>query len=229
MNYYERPEISNSNLTQLLKSYRHFVEYEQQETEPMRLGRLAHSLIIEGMQDFETDEEIVASIGGAKPRATKEYKQWLEGKNVVTAEQAEWMLYHRGEIGHLYDTKRGAVEKEIFFTLQEVECRSKLDYIDFDNLVIRDLKTIESTDQKSIEKAIWNGAYYRQKLFYTFATLAEYRKPFEFVFDFVSKTKPYSYREVRLTSEHWEQRALSEIEKGLDNFKNKGGLEPLEL
>lgn len=75
--------LSYSSLSQFKKSPKDFVEYkfgERKETDAMAYGTLLHTLVlqpetIDSKYAVYDDADICASIGGAKPRATKLYKE----------------------------------------------------------------------------------------------------------------------------------------------------------
>lgn len=86
--------LSFSSLKAFAESPAKFVEYKLAKPEPtdaMIFGKMLHCLILEP-QEFEArymcldDTDIIAQIGGAKPRATKAYKAW---KVVAIAEAGD--------------------------------------------------------------------------------------------------------------------------------------------
>lgn len=96
--------ISYSSLSKFLQSPKHFKEYltgEFEQTQAMKEGIIFHMACLEPEKFKEEywildDTEICQKIGGAKPRATKVYKEWLN----------EEMPKHNGEMisQELYDT-----------------------------------------------------------------------------------------------------------------------------
>lgn len=84
MNYFERKEISNSDLGVVKdKGYKGLLQEKANKTpptKPMVLGTLLHSYILENRIDWVTDAEIMKEVGGAKPRLKKEYKSWVADK-----------------------------------------------------------------------------------------------------------------------------------------------------
>lgn len=78
--------LSYSSLCAFMDTPEKFVDYkmgQKEETDAMLYGAMLHCLVLEP-EDFNNryfvleDEEICNSIGGAKPRATKQYKEWRE-------------------------------------------------------------------------------------------------------------------------------------------------------
>lgn len=76
--------LSFSSLKAFADSPASFMEYKMRKKEPtpaMQFGSMLHCLVLEP-DEFDTrylcldDADIIAQIGGAKPRATKAYKEW---------------------------------------------------------------------------------------------------------------------------------------------------------
>src|SRR5688572_30277110 len=89
--------LSFSSLKAFADSPSSFLEYKLAKPEPtdaMLFGSMLHCLILEP-QDFDKrylcldDADICNSIGGAKPRATKAYKEW---KAIAIAEAGERLI-----------------------------------------------------------------------------------------------------------------------------------------
>lgn len=78
--------LSYSSLSAFRESPRDFINYKmgiKEETDAMLYGAMLHCLVLEP-EEFESryhvldDGDICNQIGGAKPRATKAYKEWKE-------------------------------------------------------------------------------------------------------------------------------------------------------
>ena len=83
MNYYDREEISNSDLdyatwADLMQARKDRKEGKIKTSDAMECGTLFHSLVLEGKVNWTTDEGICSDIGGKKPRNTNAYKDWLK-------------------------------------------------------------------------------------------------------------------------------------------------------
>lgn len=76
--------LSYSSLSKFLKSPKHFREYytEKEVTKAMEEGKMFHMACLQP-EEFEKkywvldDTEKCVEIGGAKPRSTKKYKEWI--------------------------------------------------------------------------------------------------------------------------------------------------------
>jgi hypothetical protein len=85
--------LSYSSLSAFRESPKDFINYKmgiKEETDAMLYGAMLHCLVLEP-EEFDTryhvldDQDICNQIGGAKPRATKAYKEW---KDVAMQEAA---------------------------------------------------------------------------------------------------------------------------------------------
>jgi hypothetical protein len=84
-NIEERP-LSFSSLKQFEESAQHYVRYregDREQTKDMIIGSAFHTLTLEADKFLEQyyvidDTDIIAEIGGAKPTATKAYKEWKQ-------------------------------------------------------------------------------------------------------------------------------------------------------
>ncbi len=82
----QEDHLSYSSLSAFRESPRDFINYKlgvKEETDAMIYGAMLHCLVLEP-DEFEEryhvleDGDICAQVGGAKPRATKAYKEWYE-------------------------------------------------------------------------------------------------------------------------------------------------------
>ena len=97
--------LSYSALSSFLKSPKHFYRYkmEKKVTDAMEAGKMFHMAVLEP-EKFKKeywvldDAEKCAEIGGAKPRATKKYKEWLvehyqtQGGQMISASDYETFM-----------------------------------------------------------------------------------------------------------------------------------------
>ena len=225
MDYYDRPEISNSDLRYLKKSYADYLAYKENKPEPskaMVLGTITHALILENKEEFILDSFITLEIGGTRPRSTKKYKEWAakQEKPILEIESFE-LLQKMKEVvkNHPLWKTIEPLEKEVelFGEIDGVKCRGKCDAIDTKNGVLYDLKTIADLDTETALKKI-RFDYQTQCAFYKELAEQTYNKPFEFVFLFVEKKAPYKVIAVQADSENYKW-GLIEIKEILGKFK----------
>jgi len=238
MNYYKRREISNSDMSYLVEGYDHYLNAKKTpvDSKAMEIGRLFHSVILEDKGFYFCDESQLIKIskeqGKKITRANPEYKEWLSKQQGVALDLDTfialeyWKKYFKEN--KLYVD--GEVEQEFYFEHQDVSCRSKLDFIDVENNIVRDLKTFSKTPTfKNIKNTIYSNSWYRQCYFYKLAYLKKYAVEPDFIFDLITLTKPYKHIEIRISSESFEEMAENEIMVALENFKNKTVIQNYEF
>jgi len=177
------PGISASGLIRIARSPAHFKEYLEHPPEPtaaMARGSAIHTAILEP-EKFGSeytvldDEEICERIGGAKPRATKLYKEWRAqwdfehvGKKVLTANDYDLTLRIAEKVlNHPTASQLLAEPSETEGTLQwtdektgvQLKCRP-------DRRVLAgrllDIKTTTDARPDAFSKSIFTYAYYLQ-------------------------------------------------------------------
>jgi exodeoxyribonuclease VIII len=194
-----------SEMKYLLQSpahYRFYKDNPQPASKAMLTGRAVHMAILEPHLFKEKyacldDSQIIAEIGGANPRATKVYKEWLaafrsenserevlvidEYVNILNMSEA---VYSHKSAGQLLNTE-GRCELSLFWVDKEtdVPMKSRLDKLLVTNRII-DIKTCESASLKDFERSIYNYGYYLQAAVYSEAFKAVYNLdllPFTFI------------------------------------------------
>lgn len=212
--YHRSPAISKSGLDRLAISPEHYQAYlmePREETAAMKVGTAVHMAVLEPERFKATyapfdDSEICASIGGAKPRATTKYKEWLEG---YKAANAGLILLDGADYKYIYDivdsvllretpckilSANGAAEHSFFWTDPEtgVECKCRPDYLRDDGYII-DLKTTEDASPWGFERSAEKYRYWVQAAFYKQGVEAVTGIEVKgFVFIAVEKKPPYA-------------------------------------
>lgn len=180
--------LSFSSLKAFAESPATFVEYKLDKREPtdaMLFGSMLHCLVLEP-GEFDKrylcldDLDICNSIGGAKPRATKQYKEW---KAVTVAEAGDRTIVETSEY---YAAKKIAsnvrhnrASRKILDMCPEHE---KAIEWEFKNFIFRgfidgrgekakvDLKTCPDANWQKFQREIISNKYYLQAAMYTYAT-----------------------------------------------------------
>jgi hypothetical protein len=153
----------------------------------MVFGTQFHTYILENekfqneviIKDFDlrkkADKEEVEKLNGASILKTKDYE--LINKMSLAIDKLPIKLID-------FDNEN-KVEAELHFELYDLKCRSKVDFIDFDNKRIIDLKTIANI--KDAER-VARYDYGTQLCFYKHAVQAYYEGDWECFVLFVDKT-----------------------------------------
>ncbi|MDR1943437.1 MAG: PD-(D/E)XK nuclease-like domain-containing protein [Synergistaceae bacterium] len=210
--YHKGPGISSSGLGMIASTpeeYFYSLTHPREETRAMAVGSAFHKLVLEpeGFDDeffVMDDAQVCAEIGGAKPRATSKYKEWLEG--FLSANAGKTLLEY-GEYEGIKEMAKlirrrkafkaisapGRAEDSFFWRDPElgVLCKCRPDYLRDDNYII-DLKTTEDASPAGFTRSVENYRYYVQAAFYIQGVEAVTGEPVKgFVFVAVEKKPPY--------------------------------------
>ena len=170
------------------------LKFPQPPTPAFRMGTLAHSLILEGREDFVNAQDTNLR--------TKEGKQWKElqekkGLEVLKPDQVADLYGMRDAVEH--DKHASAFleacnhrEKSIYANVNGETCKAHLDGVaveDGEPAMLLDLKTVANIDD--FERDFFKYGYDVQADFYRILTGAP---ALPFVFIAVEKTAPYRVR-----------------------------------
>ena len=178
--------LSFSALKAFLKSPKHFFAYkiDKDTTKAMNEGKAFHMAILEP-EKFKTkywvldDSDKVAEIGGAKPRATKPYKEWVADQQSQNADKEQiskedYELYlkmgnYLYECSATKDLMNGLTEKEksFEFTYDGFKIKGQIDGEGSDYLL--DLKKVADASYDKIRWVIRDMLYDMQGGIYSFA------------------------------------------------------------
>lgn len=211
--------IGKSGLDLIHQSPRHYwAKYldpnrvREEPTQALRIGTATHHAVLEP-EKFESkyvkldDAQLIQEIGGANPRATNCYKEWmkaqLEAANakkqvILTADDYDTCVRLRDAVwSHpaaaqlLYE---GDAEQTFLFEepTTGAACKCRPDFISAANFIV-DLKTTEDASPAGFAKSVWNYRYHVQAPFYLdgymYATGEQLNG---FVFIAVEKSPPYA-------------------------------------
>ena len=188
--------LSFSALKAFLQSPRHFFKYKTQKgsTAAMEEGTLFHLAVLEP-EVFKTkyfvleDTNVCIEIGGARPRTTSRYKDWLEqeiarhpGQEMIS--QEEWDQYtgmakflrENSATKHLLEGLI-ATEKPFKMTYEGYLVTGRIDGVGSD--YVMDLKKVADASFKKVKWIIYDMMYDMQGAIYS---LAEGKNKFYLVF-----------------------------------------------
>lgn len=190
--------ISKSGLDKIAKSPAHF-KTPQIETDAMRIGRITHEFILEGVQNVVTSP--------FDSFRTKEAREWRDSqtKPIITTSELETIYAMREAVLRHPEAARllsdGQAEQTFFFDepTTGAPCRCRTDWMTSDGVVV-DLKTTTDASPKGFAKAVWKFRYHVQDAFYTDGIEASTGcRPTDFVFIAVEKTAPFGVGVYRLS------------------------------
>lgn len=178
--------LSFSSLKAFKESPATFIEYKLAKREPsdaMLFGSMLHCLVLEP-QDFDKrylcleDADICAQIGGAKPRATKAYKEWyqtsvgeagdreiVETNDYISAKIIASNVLHNRASAKVLD-KGWEHEKPIEWEFKNFMFKGFID--GKGDKAIFDLKTCPDAAPLKFQREIINNSYYLQAAMYLY-------------------------------------------------------------
>lgn len=182
--YLEWDAISNSGLTQILRSPAHYKAYRDEplpDTPALTTGRAVHAAILEP----EMFDAYYAR-GPAGDRRTKAIKaEWAQlegeyGEGAVLRPQdydnCLWIrdAVHANTTAHNYLSGPGDNELSVVWERDGVRCKARID-----RLVgaVIDLKTTQDARRSAFERAIYGYGYHRQAAFYREALALHIKVP----------------------------------------------------
>lgn len=176
--------LSYSSLSAFKKSPTAFIDYQlgiKEETDAMIYGSMVHCLVLEP-DDFENryfcldDTVVCLNIGGAKPRATKAYKEWYAieaagaGDKIIVG--TEDYRIARMTAKNVRENKASA---KVLKLCPEREKKVEWEYMNFSFKGFKDadgekdtfdLKTCTDADPEKFQREIINRGYYLQAAMY---------------------------------------------------------------
>lgn len=208
--YRDIPAISQSDMKYLTVSPAHYKAYKEsvrEETDAMRLGTATHLAVFQP-QHFH--EEVVQA-----PRFDKRTKEGKAGWELFQSNLGNKLPLSQEDYERCIDMSEAVRSNPLFIkhtasgnpeasltadtSFENVKVKGRLDWLNIDNGIILDLKTIgDVADIYNIKKTLYKG-YAMQCLFYL-SLMESYdpSKTYEFIFCFVEKEAPYGVRFVKI-------------------------------
>lgn len=215
--YYTNPRVSNSDIGELLKSYESYqhARANKKSSEAMDLGSAFHCLILE---PEKFNERFTYEKPDLRTNAGKARKIEIEEKGLITLspeqktvlEGMETALKSNPLAMELINGKGAVYEKEIYFSYEGIDCKSKLDCVTDKHII--DLKTVAGFTKELINPKnkyyefmpagpwdiqdvlkflTYERGYFRQGRFYQIAELSDTDIYKDFILIIVSSSAPY--------------------------------------
>ena len=191
--------VSSSDWKEFARSPAHYKASKEQPKEPtsaMNFGSAFHSLCME----FDSEVVVMPEINRRTKAGKAEYMAFMtenEGKYVVSANEMKSLkamvdaVYHHKFAKKLVETPY----RELTGIFQDVGtglwCKIRPDYIDFDRLIISDLKTTIDAGKEAFSKQIFNLYYHWSAAWYKHGARILHGENFSFLIIAVEKTPPY--------------------------------------
>ena len=235
--YHAHKALSSSNLKDLLISAWSFAynkKFPKQFTQAMQLGTLAHSLILE---PEKIEEEFFVA---EKPKRTskagkEEYNRLLiEANNRIWISPSEFSECE-AMIAPVLKNKLattllsgGNAEVSTFWAQDNIHCKARADYINFNHNYIVDVKTTASlANEQSFLKTIEKYNYDLSASFYCDGFKNSTGKEFDFFFIVIEKQAPYNYGIYKLSDNLLHKGRLKYLQ-ALENYKQAKLLDNFE-
>jgi hypothetical protein len=223
--------LSYSSLCAFKQAPAIFMNYKmgiKEETPAMIFGSMVHCLVLEP-QDFENryfcldDQDICVQIGGAKPRATNQYKAWkevamqeAEGKKIVETNDYTAAKIIASNVLHNRASKKildlgWEHEQPIDWEFKNFRFKGFIDGMG--EKMIFDLKTCADADPKKFQRNIIDNSYYLQAAMYLYAKGGM----LDYYIIAVDKTGGVS---VHKLEKHLIEHGMEEYNKLLDHFNH---------
>jgi hypothetical protein len=217
--YYGVDAISVSKMKKLKVSPLHYKEAEEViETDAMLFGSAYHSFILEPdkfeQEYYIFDDSAIYSVligeGFKSPRATKQYKEWMESemrligdrKSISKDDYSKINAMKSRLFSHPYAKMlltNGEPEVGLSGTIQtttgEINVKFKPDYIKSVKHIVVDLKTAADASLDGFTKAAADRDYHIQAAFYSdmVELMNNDSRPVSFVFIAQEKVKPFAF------------------------------------
>jgi exodeoxyribonuclease VIII len=229
--YHASPALSNSGITDLLRTPLHYYALhmdpdrpEEKESSSQLHGTLAHCAILEP-EAF--DQRYI--VGPSVNRSTKVWKEFVAthpGRTAIQADQRDAAMRQAESVRALAGVGEllgyGAPEVSAFWTDEQTQvyCRCRPDYVfdRGDGVILLDVKTYSDASADDFERQVARQGYHRQDWWYSNGyALASGRPVLEFIFVAVESEWPYAASAMRLDLQA-KERARAECELALAIF-----------
>lgn len=225
--YRAHPALNFSLAKHLLKSPAHFKaaqDEEQKETDAMRIGTLAHAMILEG-KDLR---HLYAIKPAGMSFATKEGKAWRDAQTLpILREEDSNMIPLAAEAiannPHAAHILKQCQHREtpIIGSMMGVECKALLDSHGTDSMewVINDLKTTVDASPRSFAKTVEKFHLDLQCAWYStlLGNIEGLENPPYWTWTVVETSSPHV--NAVYTAEEWQESGMRKLEIVLDRFK----------
>ena len=197
--YRSLPALNASRFKAFHRSpYHFFNQKEVEETEAMRIGTAIHTALLE--------PRLYSSIIGYLPdvdgRTTegkaikKAFEEKYAGKTILKAvseaivERAVIACDYSNEWKAIKATPSMRYEQVLMCELHEVACKARLDLLDVENGIIRDIKSCDDASIERFRYTVKDRLYWLQAGFYALMAEKVYNKKFNFEFIAVETSEP---------------------------------------
>lgn len=156
MNYHDLPALGSTDIKNLLKGERQFLDGRQKEfkSSSMSFGTLCHCMLLEP----EQFQERYAVYRGGKTRASADYKEFAadhEGKEIIKPDEYDAADHLLHDLKNAKALQSAEKEFEVFGKINGVDIKAKLDAVS----ISEDKKTATIFDLKTGHEVIKRWEY----------------------------------------------------------------------
>jgi hypothetical protein len=197
--YRSLPALNASRFKAFHRSPYHFLNQKEVETtEAMKVGTAIHTAVLEpnlysSSIGFLPDVDGRTTEGKAIKKA---FEEQYAGKTILKAASKDIVdrAVHAIVISDEWDTirenKQMRYEQVLMCDLFGISCKSRLDLVDVENGIIRDIKSCDNASIEQFRYTIKDRLYWLQAGFYTLMAEATFDKRFNFEFIAVETSEP---------------------------------------
>lgn len=197
--YRSLPALNASRFKAFFRSPYHFRNQKEVETtEAMRIGTAIHTAMLQP-QDYLKTIAYYPDVDG-RTKEGKAIKQAFEegaaGKTILKADSEAVVLRAINAIKQNSDWQRMAAQADVrtevvlLGKLFGHDCKARLDIIDIENGIIRDIKSCDDVSGEKFRYTVKDRMYWVQAGFYCLLAEEVYRRPFRFEFIAVETSEP---------------------------------------
>jgi exodeoxyribonuclease VIII len=199
--YRSLPALNASRFKAFYRSPYHFFNQKEVETtEAMRIGTAVHTAMLEP-ELYDSTIGYMPDVDGRTNEGKaikKAFAEQYAGKTILKAESKE--IVQRACIGLQYSNEWKAIkaipemryEQVILADLQGIHCKARLDLVDVERGIIRDIKTCDDAGIVKFCHTVKDRLYWLQSAFYVLMAEKAFGKPFNFEFIAVETSDPSS-------------------------------------
>jgi exodeoxyribonuclease VIII len=196
--YRSLPALNASRFKAFFRSPYHFANQKEVETtEAMRIGTAIHTAMLQP-EDYLKTIAYYPDVDG-RTKEGKAIKQAFDagavGKTILKADSEAVVLRAIHAIKSNSDWQKmnsDSIRKEIVLLgkLAGIDCKARLDIIDVENGIIRDIKSCDDVSGTKFKYTVKDRMYWVQAAFYCLLAEECYGKPFRFEFIAVETSEP---------------------------------------
>jgi exodeoxyribonuclease VIII len=197
--YRSLPALNASRFKAFHRSPYHFFNQKEVETtEAMKVGTAIHTAMLQPNL-YSSEIGYLPDVDGRTTEGKaikKAFEEMYAGKTILKAvskdivERACTAITYSPEWRQIKATQGMRYEQVLMCELHGTACKSRLDLLDVENGIIRDIKSCDDASITKFSYTVKDRLYWLQAGFYTLMAEKVYDKPFKFEFIAVETSDP---------------------------------------